>query len=654
MDTARVVELLAGLLVVVGSGFMLAALLAGRKTAVDIPTELSRPWRLVSGLMVFFLAGYVLFGAIILLRVPIPETVVAGAVFLGGAIFVYVVINLTRRTVRRVRSAEEELRGLNESLEQQMAERSRAAERRAIQLQTTAEIAQVAVQTGDPEPLMSQAIELIRDRFNFYHASVFTLDETGNWAVLRASTGEAGRRLLSRGHRLAVGSASIVGWVTGNRIPRISNNVSEDPFHFKNPLLPETRAELALPLTVGGRLIGVLDVQSTAAGAFADEDVRALEAIANELSISIDNARLVQEKSDEFERAEGLTRGRARDSWARFAQAGVPTLLRVGGDGSQGPSALGDEAARTGETSLSADGREVAVPVVVRGETVATIAARRLPTDLAWTTDDVALLEIVASQIGLSLENARQYSEEQRRVAELEVVNRISQGVSQLLRLDSLFRVIYAQIAQVLPGVDLSIGLYNPASDSVEYPFVSEGGEISQRPAAPMGADLAAQVLRTRQPLLLSENVTTEAAVLGMSVPSPVPASWLGVPLLVGDTALGLMTFQDPSLERRFSEDDLALLTTVASQVATAIQNDRLLDQTQRAARRERLIHEITSKVRRSPDIRSILDTTARELGRALNATRASVRLGPEAPARLPAVPSPDAPPQPPRQTGRA
>lgn len=628
MDTARVIELVGALLVAGGAAFMLAAIATERRTARDIPPDLRRPWRWITGLMVFFLAGYLLFAAIILLRVPIPETPVAGAVFLGGAIFVFLVINLTRRTVQRARSAEDELRALNESLEQQVAERSHAIERRALQLQTTAEIARIAVQTPDPQDLMSQSVELIRDRFSFYHASIFTIDETGAWAELAASTGEAGRRMLSRNHRLAVGSASMVGWVTGNRLPRISNDVSRDPFHFKNPQLPDTRAELTLPMIVGGRLIGVLDVQSTGMNAFAEEDVRALEAITGELAIAIDSTRLVRETAEELKRAEGLVRGRARESWARFARAGVPTLLRVGGDGTAVPSAMGEEAARAGQTSMSADGREVAVPVQVRGEVVATIAARRGPGDPAWAKDDVAVLESVAGQIGLSLENARQYAEEQRRVSELEVVNRISQGVSQLLRLDSLFRVVYAQIGQVLPGVDVSIGLYDPAADAIEYPFVAEAGEFSQRPPALLGVDLAAQVLRTRQALLLTDDLLHQAEILGIGLPTPAPASWLGVPLLVGDSALGLLIVEDPTQAGRFTEDDLALLTTVAAQVATAIQNDRLLGQTQRAARRERLIREITSKVRRSPDIRTILDTTARELGRAFNATRTTVRLG--------------------------
>ena len=130
-DTTRLLELLAGLLVAIGAGFMLAAFLAGRRTASDIPSELLRRWRLITAFMAFFLAGYILFAVALLLNVPIPEALVAGTVFFGGAVFVFLVVDLTRRTLRRVKEAEQDLRNLTESLERQVADRARAAERRA-------------------------------------------------------------------------------------------------------------------------------------------------------------------------------------------------------------------------------------------------------------------------------------------------------------------------------------------------------------------------------------------------------------------------------------------------------------------------------------------------------------------------------------------
>ncbi len=98
--------------------------------------------------------------------------------------------------------------------------------------------------------------------------------------------------------------------------------------------------------------------------------------------------------------------------------------------------------------------------------------------------------------------------------------------------------------------------------------------------------------------------------------------------MLSGDQVVGVIIIKDDDQEHRYTEEDVALMSTIAGQVATSLENLRLLDQAQRNARRERLIHEITSKVRRSADIPSILETAAREVGRALNASRASVRLG--------------------------
>ena len=98
--------------------------------------------------------------------------------------------------------------------------------------------------------------------------------------------------------------------------------------------------------------------------------------------------------------------------------------------------------------------------------------------------------------------------------------------------------------------------------------------------------------------------------------------------MLLGDQVLGAIVVKDDKVENRYTEDDAALLSTIASQIAAGIQNAQLLDQVQRNARRERLIHEVTSKVRRSPDMKTIMETTTRELGRALNAVRTTLELG--------------------------
>jgi GAF domain-containing protein len=269
----------------------------------------------------------------------------------------------------------------------------------------------------------------------------------------------------------------------------------------------------------------------------------------------------------------------------------------------------------------------------VRGEVVATITARRGGPGEEWSGDDVEVMQTIAGQAALALEGARQYAEEQRRLAELEVVNRVSQAASQLVNLDSLYRIVDSQLGRVLGDADLMIALFDAASDTITIPFLSKGGEISKLEATPVGEGLISIVIRSRQPLLLAEDVERAAAVLGAKTVGRLPRSWLGVPMLLGEEILGVMVAQDYESEHRFTDDDMALLFTLASQVAAAVENSRLLEQVRRAERRQRLIREITAKVRRAADMDTILTTAARELSVELNANRAAARLGTAPPA---------------------
>jgi GAF domain-containing protein/HAMP domain-containing protein len=181
----------------------------------------------------------------------------------------------------------DDLSGMYQSLEARVEERTQ-------QIRTAAAVARAVVSTPVLDDLLRRAVELIRDRFGYYHVSIFMLDDDGKAAVLRESTGDVGSALKARGHRLAVGSESIIGWVTANNEARIASDVSSDPVHLKNELLPETRSEAAVPLQVGGTVLGALDVQSTKAGAFSSEDIEVLQTLADQLSAAIQNARLAQ------------------------------------------------------------------------------------------------------------------------------------------------------------------------------------------------------------------------------------------------------------------------------------------------------------------------------------------------------------------------
>jgi len=166
-----------------------------------------------------------------------------------------------------------------------------ALQRQNEYLAASTEIGRLITSTLDLNTLFSRTVNLVRERFGFYHAAIFIVEETGFNAVLREATGEAGERMKSDAHSLVVGSNSIVGSVTQSGEAVVVNQVELNPLHKPNPLLPKTKAEAAIPLRIGNRVIGALDIQSTQPDAFTQDDIVVLQTLADQVAVAIDNAR---------------------------------------------------------------------------------------------------------------------------------------------------------------------------------------------------------------------------------------------------------------------------------------------------------------------------------------------------------------------------
>ncbi len=169
------------------------------------------------------------------------------------------------------------------------------AERNARLLAAAAQVGQDVTSILDMDDLLNKTVDIICEAYGFYYAGVFMIDESGEWAVLQAGRGEAGEAMISKGHKLQVGGLSMIGTCITQRKARIALDVGEEPVHFKNPHLPHTRSEMALPLIAGNKVIGALTVQSVEEAAFSDEDITALQAMADQLAVAINNARLLRE-----------------------------------------------------------------------------------------------------------------------------------------------------------------------------------------------------------------------------------------------------------------------------------------------------------------------------------------------------------------------
>jgi signal transduction histidine kinase/CheY-like chemotaxis protein len=165
------------------------------------------------------------------------------------------------------------------------------AQRRALELQTAAEIARDTTSTLSQDILLSRIVNLLKDRFGYYHCSIFLLDESNQFAIIEESTGEAGKEMKQNKHKLAVGSKSVIGSCLASGMPIIVNDSTLSPIYYPNPLLPDTRSEMGIPLKIGGHIIGALDLHSTSTNAFSENELTVLQILTDQISVAIENAR---------------------------------------------------------------------------------------------------------------------------------------------------------------------------------------------------------------------------------------------------------------------------------------------------------------------------------------------------------------------------
>ena len=168
---------------------------------------------------------------------------------------------------------------------------------RNLQLHTAAEVSRAASSMLDLDTLMPKVVELIRDHFNYYYVGLFLVDKDINRAVLRAATGETGKMMLEAGHALELTESSMIGWCIVHKEPRIALDVGQDAVRFKNPFLPLTRSEAALPLISRGSVIGAMTIQSAEPMAFSDDDITILQTMTEQVANAIENARLFTERA---------------------------------------------------------------------------------------------------------------------------------------------------------------------------------------------------------------------------------------------------------------------------------------------------------------------------------------------------------------------
>lgn len=379
---------------------------------------------------------------------------------------------------QNLQAANKELADLQRALEQRVRERTADLEKRATQLHTVSNVASAITSVQDLDTLLPSITELVSEKFGFYHAGIFLVDDANEYAVLRAANSEGGKRMLERQHKLALDTNSMVGYAASVGQPRIASDVGTDIVHFSNPDLPSTRSEMALPLRAGNRVIGALDVQSTEKDAFSQDDIEVLTILADQIALAIENARLFSEAKTALAESEKTVDQFIRQEWRTFSRQARQNGFIFDGRQiapliTQGQSERLRRTAQTGRLSLEKDSANLTIPIKLRGQTIGVLDVRPKKGQRQWTDDEIALLEAAADRAAFALENARLVESAQRRAARERAIGDIAGKIGSISEKNIILQTAVEELGRKIGNTEIIIEMDSLIEDS----FDSTGGE---------------------------------------------------------------------------------------------------------------------------------------------------------------------------------
>ena len=481
-------------------------------------------------------------------------------------------------------------------LEETVAERTQ-------DLATAIEVGGLVTRIASQEELLPQVTDFIRNQFDLYYAQIYLLDEAKRYAVLRAGTGDAGQQLLARGHRLDLAETSIVARTVQTGTPVLVSNTETSDVHSPNPLLPDTRSEVAIPLIVGNDILGVLDMQAIEAETFNEENLPVFQAMANQLASALQGTALYDEAQTAISRAEAVNRRLAADQWEGY-------LGRLGAG--QGIGYEYDlEAPRPLQASISngeSNGNHMLQTIKLGEQPIGSILIGE-DREREWLPEEVALIQDVSGRLAQALEQYRSYDETQRRAVELQAVARVSTEATTNLDINALMQDVVDLTKESFNLYHVHIYLLDEQGENLVLAAGADevGRQLtSQGHSIPLEREdsIVATAARTRHEVRIND-VTQNPNHLPNSL-LPDTLAEMAIPMVIGDRVVGVLDVQ-ANVTNRFSEIDVQIKSTLAGQVAVAVENARSFNQTQRLANELESVARLSTIASASLDIETVL-----------------------------------------------
>jgi GAF domain-containing protein len=513
----------------------------------------------------------------------------------------------------------ERLSGLIYDLEQRVAERTESLTRKTDQLRAASHIARQTAEVQDLAGLLDMVASLVTENFGFYHTGIFLMSETGAEVILQSASSEGGKRMIEKGHALAVGKQGIVGFVASQKKPRIAMDVGADAVFFNNPDLPMTRSEIALPLLIRDRALGVLDIQSDKPRAFSVDDIDVLQTLADQIAVAIENARLLDESQAALQQLEAVTGMRTREAWSTKLQGKGRAFTYT-------PLGL-----RAGKPAGSA-GNSLTVPLLLRGQKIGDIAIARKG-NAALNKNEADLIAEVANQASQAIDNIRLLEEATQRANQEEIISRLAGKFSQTLDTDTLLQTAVRELGQLQDVSEVSVFLKRQTS---ETPLTVSQARLGRSWTALRGeSQTGLRAYRfdgaRLEPLTelpdLEHRALEGGSRLSSSSQNGSRQTIVAIPIKLRGLAIGVLS---ATLKEDFGEDTESTIALAGERLASALESARLYEEARWRADREQSIAQITSAISASTSYEEILQTTIREIGNTLGDTEITIQISGE------------------------
>lgn len=521
----------------------------------------------------------------------------------------------------------------------------------ALRLASLNEIGRRIASQLELQDMLETTVNSVHEYLGYERVGIFLVDETAS-ELFVAAANDAFQAILPIDHRQQMGKG-LIGAVAASGATLVVNDVRAEAGSTEVAGWGSL-ACVSVPIGIGERVIGILQVEAQQQGSFGEEDAAALEIAADQLATSIENARLFQQAQRRvaelatvneigraissaldtgqlaeliYEQVSSLLdtdnfsialydhdsecieiqflveRGRRQPAVALkpgheltgyLIQSGEPLLLTrdIGQFVQDLGLEPGDELAKSW----------LGVPMISEDQVIGAIAVQSLDREDAFDAGHLGLLTVIAGQAAVAYRNASLFQERQQRIEQLDVLNDVAQAITSTLELDQLLGVVHQQVTRLVDADSFFIALYDDENEQITFPFVVDPENREDWHPRAKGEGLTGAIIASGKPMLLPAGATTRYEALDGVIDTGTCRCWLGVPMIAEDKVLGVIAVQDYEREYVYNEEHLNLLSTVAAQAALAVRNAQLYRQ---------IVHF-------SSELEDMVEERTRDLGEAL------------------------------------